>query len=284
MFGLWVVSGLNGPHGLAIRDGWLYVGEADAIGRIRFDEKQGKVSGEYARIVTELPGSGNHWKKTIHFGPDGWLYANVGSTCNVCEEADERSASIMRFRADGSGAEIVSRGLRNSAGFDWQPRTGRLFATDNGRDLLGDDFPPCELNLIEPGRFYGWPIANGNRIADPDFGKDQAERIAASTPPAHSFRAHNAPLGMIFIRGSRVPADYREAALIALHGSWNRTEKDGYKVVSLHWEPDGTIREQDFLVGFELDDDVIGRPAPSSDHNLLKFRGLFNQKFLLNLS
>ncbi len=256
-----LLSGLNSPHGLALRDGWLYVGEADAIGRIRFDEQQGKTSGEYERVVTGLPGSGNHWKKTIHFGPDGWLYTNIGSTCNVCIEADERSASMMRFRADGTGGEIVSRGLRNSAGFDWQPGTGLLFATDNGRDLLGDDFPPCELNLIEQDRFYGWPIANGNRIPDPNFGDGQAERIAASTPPVHGFRAHNAPLGMTFIRGDRVPADYRGAALVALHGSWNRTDMDGYKVVSLHWEANGAIHEQDFLAGFELDGDVIGRPA-----------------------
>ncbi len=146
-------------------------------------------------------------------------------------------------------------------GFDWQPRTGRLYATDNGRDLLGDDFPPCELNHVVKGGFYGWPYANGNRVPDPDYGADHDDRIRASIPPAHGFRAHNSPLGITFVRGRQAPPAYRGAALVALHGSWNRTQKDGYKVVSLHWRSDGRIEERDFVVGFEEDEDVIGRPV-----------------------
>ena len=256
-----LLSDLNRPHGVELRDGFLYVGETDAIARVPFDETTGQVTGAVERIVTGLPGGGNHWTKTIRFGPDGWLYMHVGSTCNVCIEADERRSTIMRFRADGSDGHIYATGLRNSVGFDWQPGTGDLYATDNGRDLLGDDFPPCELNRIVEGGFYGWPIANGDRVPDPDFGAGQEERIAASIPPAHPFRAHNAPLGITFVRGERVPLEYRHAALVALHGSWNRSTKDGYKVVSLHWEPDGSIREKDFATGFELDEDVIGRPV-----------------------
>jgi glucose/arabinose dehydrogenase len=256
-----LLSELNRPHGIEIRDGWLYVGEADAIARIRFDAATGQVSGELERIVTGLPGGGNHWTKTLRFGPDGWLYMHVGSSCNVCFEDDERRATIMRFRADGSEGQIYATGLRNSVGFDWHPSTGDLYATDNGRDLLGDNFPPCELNKIVEGAFYGWPIANGDRVPDPDVGQGQEQRIAASISPAHHFRAHNAPLGITFVRSERVPPAYRHAALVALHGSWNRSKKDGYKVVSLHWEPDGSIREQDFATGFEVDDDVIGRPV-----------------------
>jgi glucose/arabinose dehydrogenase len=256
-----LLADLNRPHGIEIRDGWLYVGEADAIARVRFDAASGTVSGALERIVTGLPGGGNHWTKSLRFGPDGWLYMHVGSTCNVCEEDDERRATLMRFRPDGSDGEIYASGLRNSVGFDWQPGTNDLYATDNGRDLLGNDFPPCELNRIEKDAFYGWPIANGDRVPDPDFGANQEERIAASIPPAHPFRAHNAPLGMSFIRGDGVPDDYRGAALVALHGSWNRTRKDGYKVVSLHWHSDGSIEERDFATGFELDEDVIGRPV-----------------------
>ena len=184
----------------------------------------------------------------------GWL-------CNVCLERDDRRATSMRVRPDGSGAEVVGRGLRNSLGFDWQPSTGDMYATDNGRDLLGDDSPPCELNRIVAGHFYGWPFANGDRVPDPDFGAGRETTIAASTPPAHGFRAHNAPLGMTFLRTSRVPEPYRGAALVALHGSWNRSEKDGYKVVSLHWHANGRIEERDFAVGFEEDEDVIGRPV-----------------------
>ena len=256
-----LLSGLNRPHGIELREGWLYIGEADAIARIRFDAASGQLDGELERIVTGLPGGGNHWAKTLRFGPDTWLYMHAGSSCNVCVEDDERRATIMRFRPDGSSGQIYATGLRNSVGFDWHPVTGDLYATDNGRDLLGDNFPPCELNKIVEGGFYGWPIANGNRVPDPDFGAGQEARIAASIPPSHPFRAHNAPLGITFVRGDQVPAEYRQAALVALHGSWNRSKKDGYKVVSLHWEPDGSIREQDFATGFEVDGDVIGRPV-----------------------
>lgn len=256
-----LLSDLNRPHGVTTRDGWLYVGETDAIVRVHFDAASRSVQGEPTRIVTGLPGGGNHWTKSLAFGPDGWLYVHVGSSCNVCIEEDERRATLMRFRPDGSDGEIYATGLRNSVGFDWQPGTGQLYATDNGRDLLGDDFPPCELNRIVKGGFYGWPIANGDRVPDPDFGAGQDERIAASIPPAHGFRAHNAPLGMTFVRDENAPDSLRGAALVALHGSWNRTRKDGYKVVSLHWQPDGRIEERDFATGFEVDEDVIGRPV-----------------------
>lgn len=261
-----VVSGLDRPHGLDLHEGWLYVGETDAVGRIRFDPSTGATSGVFERIVTGLPGGGNHWTRTVRFGPDGWMYVSIGSSCNVCLEKDSRRATMMRYRPDGSGGEVFASGLRNSVGFDWRPQDGQLYATDNGRDLLGDDFPPCELNLLVRGAFYGWPIANGDRVPDPDFGKGQEVLIAASIPPVHGFRAHNAPLGITFLRGDFVPADFRGAAVVALHGSWNRTKKDGYKVVSLHWDADGRIAEREFLTGFlGPGEDVIGRPVDAAE-------------------
>jgi glucose/arabinose dehydrogenase/cytochrome c553 len=262
-----VLTGLNRPHGLDLHEGWLYVGETDAVGRVRFDPSTGATSGVFERVVTGLPGGGNHWTRTVRFGPDGWMYVSVGSSCNVCLEKDPRRATVMRYRPDGSGGEIFASGLRNSVGFDWRPGDGQIYATDNGRDLLGDDFPPCELNLLVRGGFYGWPVANGNRVPDPDFGKGQEIRIAASIPPVHGFRAHNAPLGITFLRGEGAPAEYRGSAVVALHGSWNRTRKDGYKVVSLHWGGDGTITERDFLTGFlgSSDDDVAGRPVDAAE-------------------
>jgi len=257
------LTGLNRPHGLDFFDGWLYVAETDAVGRARFDAAAGAPPSAFERIVTGLPGGGNHWTRTLRFGPDGWMYVSIGSSCNACREKDRRRAAILRFLPDGSGEEVFATGLRNSVGFDWRPADGQLYATDNGRDLLGDDFPPCELNRVVRGGFYGWPVANGNRVPDPDFGRGNGARIEQSTPPVHGFRAHNAPLGMTFLRGERVPEEYRGAAVVALHGSWNRTRKDGYKVVSLHWTRDGRIEERDFLTGFlgSTDDDVIGRPV-----------------------
>ncbi len=168
--------------------------------------RRATTSGAFERVVTGLPGGGNHWTRTLRFGPDGWMYVSIGSSCNVCVEKDGRRAALMRFRPDGSGEEVFATGLRNSVGFDWRPEDGQIYATDNGRDLLGDDFPPCELNRVEKGGFYGWPVANGDRVPDPDFGKGQEARIAASIPPVHGFRAHNAPLGMTFLRSRGVPA------------------------------------------------------------------------------
>jgi glucose/arabinose dehydrogenase len=256
-----VLDGLTSPHGLDLHDGWLYVAEMNAIGRIRFDAEQRATSGSYQRIVEGLPEKGNHWSRTLRVGPDGWLYVSVGSSCNVCEEKDPRRAAMLRMRLDGSGQEIFATGLRNSVGFDWRPTTGELFATDNGRDLLGDDFPPCELNRITQGGFYGWPYANGNNQPDPDLGAGHEDRIATALPPVHGFRAHNAPLGIVFLRSPPTGDAYHGAALVALHGSWNRTRKDGYKVVSLHWGEDGKIEERDFAAGFERNGEVIGRPV-----------------------
>ncbi|WP_101760576.1 PQQ-dependent sugar dehydrogenase [Oceanicoccus sp. KOV_DT_Chl] len=248
------------PHGLALTDNWLYVAESTAVGKIAFDQQTGTVSGEYMRIAEGFSDSGNHWTKSIGIGPDGWLYLTSGSSCNVCEEEDEQRATMMRMKTDGSDVQIIATGLRNSVGLDWAPWDGALYATDNGRDLLGDDFPPCELNKIEIGGFYGWPYINGDGQLDPDLGPGKDALLDTAISPAHDFRAHNAPLGITFLKHSSRP-DFQRTALVALHGSWNRSERDGYKVVALHWQQDGSIVEEDFLTGFKGETDVIGRPA-----------------------
>ena len=252
---------LNHPHGLALREGWLYVGEATGIGRIRFDQESGQVAGAFEPIVEDFTDDGFHTTKTLAFGPDGWLYVSQGSSCNACIEKDERRATIMRMQPDGSRREIYATGLRNSVGLDWAPWDGALYATENGRDLLGDDLPPDELNRIEQGKFYGWPFVYGAGVIDPEAGAGHAAEAARATAPAHVFRAHNAPLGFAFLRGTNLPAGYSRTALVALHGSWNRSQPDGYKVVALDWQPDGRIVERDFLTGFLGDAGVLGRPA-----------------------
>lgn len=256
-----LVSNLDRPHGLDIHEGWLFIAEADALGRIKFDGNNRTTSGEYEQIVTRLPRGGNHWSRSVRIGPDGLIYVSVGSSCNVCIENDPRRAAILRFNPDGSGSEIFASGLRNTVGFDWRPDTGLLYGVDNGRDLLGDNFPPCELNIIERGGFYGWPYANGDRIPDPDLGEGRTAEIRGSIAPVHDFAAHTAPLGMAFLRNRELPDNYRRALLVALHGSWNRSERQGYEVVSLHFQEDGGIVERKFASGFEIDEDVIGRPV-----------------------
>jgi glucose/arabinose dehydrogenase len=256
-----LLTGLDAPHGLDFVDDWLYVAETGAVKRVRFDAANGSVTGNVETVLPGLPTGGNHWTKTIRMGPDGWMYVSMGSTCNVCLETEPRRATIARFKPDGSGYETYATGLRNSVGFDWRPADGQLYATDNGRDLLGDDIPPCELNKIEQGKFYGWPFLYGNNVPDPDFGAQAGDKAATAVRPAHAFGAHVAPLGMRFYRGTAFPERYRGQAFVAQHGSWNRTKKSGYKVVLLEWKPDGAIAESDFLTGFELNEDVVGRPV-----------------------
>ena len=256
-----LISDLTRPHGVDTNDGWLYIAEANAVGKIEFDSIKQTTSGRYKRIVTGLPLGGNHWTRTVKIGPDARLYVSIGSSCNVCIENDPRRAAILRFNPDGSEGEIFASGLRNTVGFDWRPDSGLLYGVDNGRDFLGDDFPPCELNIIERGGFYGWPYANGNKVADPDLGEGREMEIRESIAPAHTFAAHTAPLGMAFLRNSELPENYRQTLLVALHGSWNRSERQGYEVVSLHFQEGGVIGERKFATGFEIDDDVTGRPV-----------------------
>lgn len=255
-----LATGLGHPHGLALHAGYLYIGETEQIVRGRFDAKA-RTLGELQPVFTGMPAGGNHTTRTIGFGPDGMLYVTVGSSCNVCIEEQPYRASMLRMKPDGSEAITFATGLRNSVGFDWHRQTGNLYATDNGRDLLGDDTPHCELNLVEAGADYGWPYAYDDRQADPDFGPGNESKVQASRPLAHGFGAHRAPLGVRFFEADTAPEGYGGAALAALHGSWNRSELAGYKVVSLHFGDDGSIEQRDFLTGFELNEDVIGRPV-----------------------
>lgn len=257
-----LLTGLNRPHGIEILNGYLYVGETDAIVRVSFDEQKGEITGKIERILTGLPGGGNHWTRTLRVGPDGWIYVNVGSSCNVCIEKDKRRAAILRFRPDGSGEEIFAEGLRNTVGFDFDAHDV-LWGVDNGRDLLGDDIPPEELNRIEQGKFYGWPYRYGNNVPDPEFGATDDPRAAAAVPPVYTFPAHEAPLSIKFLRGP-TPPGLENAALVAFHGSWNRTKKQGYQVVSLHWDAKGKITVEPFITGFEVNEEVMGRPVDTT--------------------
>ena len=258
-----LLSGLDLPHGIALHGDWLYIGETGAVRRIRLSAEKGEVQGELEPVVTGLPPGGRHWTKTIGIGPDEHLYVSVGSSCNACIEEDPRRAAITRYTLDGENEEPYATGLRNSVGFAWDPKTGVMWATDNNRDLLGDDFPPCELNRVVEGASFGWPYANGDRIPDPDFDEGFEAEIAASLPPALDLGAHTAPLGITFYdhEGEGFPEEYRDAAFVALHGSWNRSKKIGYEVVAVHADENGSLRHEPFFTGFLSEDDVSGRPV-----------------------
>ena len=256
-----LLSGQNSPHGLDFLEGTLFIADKDAIYATTYDAESRRTTSDLRPVVTDLPAIGNHPKKTVRVGPDGWLYFNVGSSCNACIEEDERYATMMRVRPDGSDVQIYATGLRNSEGFDWSPIDGALYAADHGRDLLGDDYPVEEINKVEEGGFYGWPFVNGFGDPDPDLGDQGGDLMAEAIEPVHGMAAHNAPLGFTFLRNGRYPDAFHHNALVGLHGSWNRSEKDGYKVIRLSWGEDGTITQHDFVTGFLKDGDVIGRPV-----------------------
>ncbi|HIG07472.1 MAG TPA: sorbosone dehydrogenase family protein [Methylococcaceae bacterium] len=256
-----LLSGLNLPSGLAFYKNWLYIAESHAIGRIHYDPIKQQISGDYTIIINNLPDGGNHWTRTIKFSPNGKLFIAVGSSCNVCEEDHHFRASLLTYHPDGSHGEIYATGLRNTVGFAWEPNSQRLFGVDNGRDFLGDDTPPDEINWIQKGHFYGWPYSHSNNHPDPQYGSDKSHEVARSTPPYQHINAHSAPLSILFLKHPRFPPHLRQKALITLHGSWNRSTKTGYKIIAVDLKTPTAIRQQDFITGFETQGDVIGRPV-----------------------
>ena len=243
-----VLDGLDRPHGITLFDGALWVAETGRVSRV-----DGFGGNEMAQTVTtildDIPPGGRHSSRTIRFGPDGKLYLSIGSSCDVCIEDNDRRATITRYAPDGSGRELVARGLRNAVGMAFQPVTGELWATNNSRDGLGDDTPPETLNRVADGADFGWPRCHAGDIPDPEFGG--ANACAGVTPPAVRMQAHSAPLGLAFNQSDALGAAYRDGAFVAFHGSWNRSVPTGYKVVFLPFrdgQPTGEVL--DFAFGW----------------------------------
>jgi glucose/arabinose dehydrogenase len=258
-----IAADLDMPNGIAFFDGALYVAEAQRIVRYRNIETRLEDPGKPELVAAELPYKNKlHAWKYIGFGPDRKLYVSIGAPCNACE-APELSV-ILRMNADGSGREVFARGVRNSVGFDWHPQTGEFWFTDNGRDMLGDDIPPGELNRAHrPGLDFGFPYCHGADIADPKFGV--AGRCADAVHPSQPLVAHVAPLGMRFYTGSMFPEDYHRQVFIAEHGSWNRSKsagKTGYRVTLVRLNGNEPVSYEPFMEGFLNDEQkVLGRPV-----------------------
>lgn len=249
-------SGLNLPHGLAFLDSDLYVAENARIIVFRGAGGASPVAGAPQGIAA-LPGPGGHATRTIVFAPDGKLVATAGSTCNLCAETDPRRAAAMRFHADGSGMELFAAGLRNSVGLAVHPATGEIWATDNGTDGLGDETPPDEINILRPGGDYGWPRCFGNGERYAPFTGD----CSSTAYPELNLPAHSAPLGISFYTGSLFPVRYWDGAFVAFHGSWNRTQPTGYKVVYITAASGRAAGIEDFLTGFLAGGTASGRPV-----------------------
>ncbi|WP_373019276.1 sorbosone dehydrogenase family protein [Muriicola sp.] len=258
-------STLSVPNGIAFRKGSLYVAE---VGRLlRYDSIESRLDNPPSPIVVydDYPKAFHHGWKYIAFGPDDKLYVPVGAPCNICDSTsvDERYATITRMDPDGSNREIYAQGVRNTVGFTWHPQTKEMWFTDNGRDMMGDDIPPCELNRItEPGQHFGYPFCHGGTIPDPEFG--DLRPCSDFTAPAQNLGAHVAPLGVKFSPGTMFPVDYNNMALIAEHGSWNRSKKSGYRITMVKLdENQQAVSYETFIDGW-LDDatqEQFGRPV-----------------------
>jgi glucose/arabinose dehydrogenase len=223
--------------------------------------RDGASAGQATPIVSNLP-DGGHSTRTIVFGADGKLYVSIGSSCNVCKEKDPRRAAVVRYNADGTGEDIFATGLRNSVGLAWHPTTKELWGTDNGRDMLGDDVPPDEINIIRQGQNYGWPNCYADRVPDAEFGSPEFCR--KTEPPVAKLQAHSAPLGLAFYTGTQFPKEYHGDLFVAFHGSWNRSKKTGYKVVRLRIGNGRVNDVRDFITGWLSPDgreEVLGRPV-----------------------
>ncbi|WP_292521292.1 PQQ-dependent sugar dehydrogenase [Methanoculleus sp.] len=255
-----VASGLDSPNGVAFHNGSLYVAE---IGRVlRYDDIEANLEDppEPAVVSTAFPGDALHGWKFIAFGPDGKLYVPVGVPCNVCDPEDERFGTILRMNPDGTDLEVYARGIRNTVGFDWHPETDELWFTDNGRDWLGNDVPPDELNRApESGMHFGFPFCHGRSIHDPEFGAGQA--CANFTPPEQELGPHVAALGMRFYDGDQFPEEYRGRIFIAEHGSWNRLEPIGYRVTMVSLENGTPASYEVFTEGWLQGRAAWGRPV-----------------------
>jgi len=251
---------LNMPNGVAFREGDLYVAEIHRV--IKFEDVERHLEAPRAPVVVNdtFPDKEWHGWKFIRFGPDNWLYVPVGAPCNVCDASDPRFASIMRMAPDGSRLEIFARGVRNTVGFDWHPESRELWFTDNGRDWMGDDRPPDELNHA-PGKglHFGFPYLHGSNIPDPKFGKKKD--LSAFVRPVQELGPHVAALGMRFYTGAMFPDRYRKAIFIAEHGSWNRSRPIGYRITMVRLQNNRSIAYDVFAHGWLQGEDAWGRPV-----------------------
>ena len=255
-----LVTELNTPNGVAFRDGDLYVAETHRVWRYRDIESHLRSPPQPELILDNLPKDRRHSWRFIAFGPDGWLYVPVGAPCNACRPADERYASMLRMRPDGTGLEVFARGIRNTVGFDWRPETEELWFTDNGRDWLGDDRPPDELNRASgAGLHFGYPYCHGGDIPDPEFGQERG--CQEFTPPARNLGPHVAAIGMRFYTGDMFPEEYRNQILIAEHGSWNRAEPLGYRLSLVRLEKGQVTAYEVFAEGWLQGGRPWGRPV-----------------------
>ena len=253
---------LDSPHGLALRDGYVYIAGTGAVVRTPLGA-DGMPSPQLERVASYSAGGG-HFTRSILFGADGGMYVSIGSSCNLCVETSPDRAAVMRFDADGSHGRVFARGLRNAVGMALNPVTKDIWVSQHERDNLRPDhqnLPPEEINILRDGGDYGWPYCHSDRVPNPEF-HDQA-RCDKTIGPALKMQAHSAPLGMTFLtNASMVPLAWRGDLLLAFHGSWNRDTPTGAKIVRIRVQDNLPVSYEDFVTGWQhANGKRWGRPA-----------------------
>jgi glucose/arabinose dehydrogenase len=253
-----IANGLNMPNGIAFRNGSLYVAAVSQL--IRFDAIEDHLEHPPQPVLLrdDLPIEEHHGWRYMAFGPDDRLYMAIGAPCNVCLEEDY--AQIRSMKTDGSDEKVVARGIRNSVGFTWHPKTRQLWLTDNGRDMMGDDIPADEINIItKPEQHFGFPYCHGGAVPDPEFGKEKP--CNHFSPPRLKLGAHVAPLGITFYTGKQFPKKYHQQFFVAEHGSWNRSKKVGYRIMFGEISDNTVVNYTPFITGWLQGQKAWGRPA-----------------------
>jgi glucose/arabinose dehydrogenase len=251
----------NMPNGVAFKNGDLYIAEVNRILVLRNIETRLNDPPEPEIFYDGYPSETHHGWKNIAFGPDGWLYVPVGAPCNICFSENPVYATITRLSPDGKEMQIYASGVRNTVGITWHPETGDLWFTDNGRDMLGEDVPPDELNMAyKKNMHFGYPFCHGGFIADPEFG----DQLPCSTfeAPRQKLGPHVASLGLKFCNSPQFPEEYQGDIFIAEHGSWNRKEPIGYRITRVKLEGNKAVEYSNFITGWlEKNGNVWGRPV-----------------------
>lgn len=243
------------PHGIVFFNGYLYIAEENRVSKYKYLQNGNVGPREH---VVNLPTGNDHVSRTIGFSPAGKMYVSIGSSCNICIEQRKENAAILEFNPDGSGQSVFAEGIRNAVGFVFHKTTGDIWATENGRDNLGDDIPPDEINIIKKGSHYGWPFCYGKNYVDPEY--NNSSFCALAKPSTWNIQAHSAPLGLRFIESAQF-SQWKDDLLVAFHGSWNRNVPTGYKVVRLDVSRNSITKEEDFITGWLKGDQVSGRPV-----------------------
>lgn len=256
-----VVDDLDSPHGLAFYQGKLFVAEETSLKRYNWDETS--LSATLGREILTIPRGGRHSTRSIEFDRDGNLYISIGSTCDVCFETNPWHGSIIQTDQNGTNPIIYSKGLRNAVFLSLNPQTNQIWATEMGRDFLGDNLPPDEVNILSKNSNFGWPLCFGNRVRDTQFNSSAkyTNSCNQTTPPTFELPAHVAPLGLTFINSPKLPKDTQGDLLVALHGSWNSSVPVGYKIVKIDVEGEKVTNPTDFITGFLDSNQAFARPV-----------------------